>query len=145
MKHAWVDANVILRHLTQDPPDQARAALALFRAAQEGRALLRVDAVTIAECVWVLTSVYGHGRGDIAKTLADFVTADGIETDDRDVLVAALRLYAAHNVDFVDALLAARMAHQHSTTVYSFDRDFDRLPGIERLDPGDPGGGDASR
>ena len=60
MSEAWVDAKVILRILTQDPPQQARAALDLFRAAEEGRIVLWVDASTLAECGWVLTSVYGH-------------------------------------------------------------------------------------
>lgn len=138
MNQAWVDANVILRHLTQEPANQAEQALALFRAAQDGQVLLWVDPITIAECVWVLTSVYGHGRGEIAKTLADFLAADGIAADDQEVLITALRLFAAHNVDFADAMLAARMMRHDVTRVYSFDRDFDHLPGIERLDPGAP-------
>jgi predicted nucleic-acid-binding protein len=141
VNEAWVDANVILRHLTQEPPDQAQQVLALFRAAEAGQVLLRVDATTIAECVWVLSSVYIHARADIATTLADFVTADGIACDDRDVLIAALRLYATHNVDFADALLAARMTERGATHLYSFDRDFDRLPGIARLEPGGPSHG----
>ncbi len=138
MTEAWVDANVILRHLTQEPTDQAREALALFRAAEEGRVRLWVDAITIAECVWVLTTVYGHARSDIAATLADLVAADGIVADDQEGLIEALRLFAAHNVDFADALLAARATRHGSAYMYSFDRDFDRLPGITRLKPGKP-------
>jgi len=139
MKQAWIDANVIVRHLTQDPPDQARQVLDLFRAAHDGIVVLWVDPITIAECVWVLTSIYRLPRGDIARSLADIVAADGIEADDREMLIQALRLYAAHNVDFADALLAARTSHHRVTDIYSFDRDFDRLPNVVRLDPGFPG------
>jgi predicted nucleic acid-binding protein len=141
MTEAWVDANVILRHLTKDPPEQAADALALFRAAEEGRVALRVDAITIAECVWVLTSFYGHGRVEVADALAAFVSASGIVADDVEVLAVALQLFAAHNVDFADAFLAARMAQRRVPTVYSFDRDSDRLPGTIRLNPADPGAG----
>jgi predicted nucleic-acid-binding protein len=139
MKRCWVDANVILRHLTQDPATQADQAAALFREAQSGRVLLRVDAITVAECVWVLASYYRRSRGEIAATLADFVAADGVEIDAVEVMISALRTYAAHNIDFADALLAARMADEGTTSVYSFDRDFDRLPGITRLEPGEAG------
>jgi predicted nucleic acid-binding protein len=38
-------------------------------------------------------------------------------------------------LDFVDALVVAHMRHGHISTVVSFDRDFDRVPGIQRRDP----------
>ena len=136
MSDGWIDANVILRHLTQDPPEQARRAGALFAAAQQGQLTLRVDTITVAECVWVLGSVYGHRPEQIAHALSDFVLAHGIAADDRDLLLGALDLYASYGVDFADALLAARAARTESAAVYSFDLDFDRLPGVRRIDPG---------
>lgn len=137
MNRAWVDANLILRHLTQDPPDQARRVGVLFREAQAGRLKLLVDPITIAECVWVLASFYGHPRATIARALADFVVAEGIQVDEEDMLLAALQQYATQGVDFADALLAARAARHSVTAIYSFDRDFDRLSGITRIEPGD--------
>ena len=137
MRQAWIDANIVLRHLTQEPPDQARQVSALLRSAQEGRVVLWIDPVTIAECVWVLASVYHVPRGEIAGALADFVAADGIGSEDREMLVQALSVYAANNVDFADALLASRMAQRGISDVFSFDRDFDRLPYVVRHDPGE--------
>lgn len=39
------------------------------------------------------------------------------------------------NVDFVDALVAVRMGKSGMREVYSFDKNFDRLAGINRIEP----------
>jgi predicted nucleic acid-binding protein len=60
----------------------------------------------------------------------------GLECDDKPRLLKALSLYQEKNIDFIDALLAVRMARQAISEIYSFDTHFDRLPGITRLVPG---------
>jgi predicted nucleic acid-binding protein len=47
----------------------------------------------------------------------------------------ALDLYVAMNIDFVDALSVAQTERAKVTTILSFDRDFDRVPGITRQGP----------
>jgi len=49
--------------------------------------------------------------------------------------IRALELWAASRLDFPDALLIAHMEHTGASTVVSFDRDFDRIPGITRREP----------
>ena len=39
------------------------------------------------------------------------------------------------NIDFTDALLCARMLAAGETDISSFDRHFDRVAGIRRIDP----------
>lgn len=136
MRHAFIDANVILRFLTNDPPEMADRAAAVFAAAQEGSLLLRVDEIVVAETVWVLQSFYKYPHEEIAQTLSEFLANDGIDADDKPGLLAALALYREKNVDFADALLAVHARQQGIAEVFSFDHHFDRLPGIRRLDPG---------
>ena len=62
---AFVDSNVLVRHLTGDPPDQARRATAFLRS---GRDLVLVDLV-VAEVVYVLESVYEVDRERVAELL----------------------------------------------------------------------------
>jgi len=38
-------------------------------------------------------------------------------------------------LDFGDAMIVASMEEGGSTTLYSYDRDFDPVPGITRLEP----------
>jgi len=38
------------------------------------------------------------------------------------------------NIDFSDALIAAEMLHGGYTEIYSYDRDFDRVTGVGRVE-----------
>jgi predicted nucleic acid-binding protein len=60
---------------------------------------------------------------------------DGLRIEHKRTYFRALDLYAATNVDFGDALSVAHMERLGITRIVSFDRDFDRLPGIERVEP----------
>lgn len=136
MKRAYVDANVILRLVTGDPPDMADAAETVFRLVDDGELELHVEPVVIAESVWVLSSFYGFSPAEIAPVLRAFLVGDGIIANDKDALLEALQLYEDRNVDFVDALLAISMSASGVSNVYSFDTHFDRLDGVTRLKPG---------
>ncbi|WP_420640933.1 PIN domain-containing protein [Candidatus Leptofilum sp.] len=135
MSRAYVDANVILRFLLDDPPEMAAAAAQLFETAADTDLSLIVDDATVAELVWVLKSFYKQDIGTIAAVLRDFFLQDGVELTDKSTILYALTLYETKNVDFIDALLAARMQKVGIEHVYSFDKHFDRLPNIKRLLP----------
>jgi predicted nucleic-acid-binding protein len=71
----------------------------------------------------------------IAPVLREFLGQDGIEAEDKDIMLHALSLYESKNVDFADALVAARMLRRGVTQIFSFDEHLERLPGIRRLVP----------
>jgi len=123
----WVDADVLLRLLTNQPPALARKAQSLMRRAVEGELLLVIPVVVLAEVVWVLRSpYYGFKPTRIASELQDLVTADGISMEGGDDVVEALALMVDHNVDFADAYLAA-VAVRRQEPVATLDADFRRL------------------
>ena len=136
MRRACIDTNVILRFLTGEPPDMAGQARQLFAAADQDQVVLLLDDIVLAETVWVLTSFYELPAAEVARVLLQLLSHEAIQADDKSLLAEALRLFSDHNVDFADALLAARMRRRGITEVFSFDRHFDRLPGITRLEPG---------
>ena len=138
MKRAFVDANLILRYFTKEPPDMAEASLKTFSAAQDGQICLIITPITVAEVVWVLESFYGYSKEQIAVTIIQFLYSDGIEVIDLDILIQALSLYHEKNIDFADSLLAVSALSRGPTRIYSFDRHFDRIPGITRCDPRSP-------
>jgi predicted nucleic acid-binding protein len=136
VKRAFVDANVILRYLTNDPPELAEAALKTFSAAQQGLVVLVLAPITIAEVVWVLESFYGYAKAQIAETVSHFLRSDGLEVMDQDLLIQALDFYQEKNIDFADAVLAGVALSRNLNLVYSFDKHLARIPGIVKLDPG---------
>ena len=129
MSQAYVDANLILRFLVGDPPEMAEQAAHLFQAVEAGQVTLIVDDITVAEVVWVLQSFYQHTPANIAAAIRDLLLHTGITADDKDTLLYALTLYETKNVDFADALLAARMQKRRIEAVFSFGNHFDQLPG----------------
>ncbi|MEX2046900.1 MAG: PIN domain-containing protein [Chloroflexota bacterium] len=126
MNTAWLDANVLIRVLTDQPADLARKAQTLLGRAQKGDLLLVLSVVVVAEVVWVLGRHYGYDRDRIALGLRELVTADGIAAEGADDVLDALALMVDHNVDFPDAYLAAA-ANRRGDLVATFDTDFRKL------------------
>jgi predicted nucleic acid-binding protein len=48
---------------------------------------------------------------------------------------SVFELYIARNLSFADAYHAVMMTRRNIREVISFDRDFDRVPGIKRSEP----------
>ena len=136
MKQAFVDANVVLRYLTKDPPTMAGASLKLFTAAQKGKISLKMISITVAEVVWVLESFYSYSKNEIAEILTQFLFSDGLTVENLGSIIEALALYQKNNLDFADAFLSVVSLGDDQPIIYSFDHDFDRVTGITRLEPG---------
>jgi len=122
----WVDANVLLRYVTGDPPDMADKVAPIMARAERGEVTLRVTPVVVAETVCVLLSFHGHSKRQVADTLISVLVAEGMHADDLDILIDALEEMAIANVDFADAHLACT-ARSRGEAVCSFDGDFKRL------------------
>jgi len=133
VKRYRVDANVLLRFLTGEPKPMAERAARLMRQAERGEALLILSPLVVAEVVWVLKSFYRRSYDEIVRVLVPLLSADGVETEDRELLIRALELARSKNVDFSDAVLALQ-ANRHGDTVCTFDEtDFKRLPAVWTL------------
>ncbi len=137
MNRQFVDTNIFLRALTQEPAGQAAACQALFEKAQRGELALTTSEAIVAEVVYVLSSknLYGLSRDEVRARLYPFLTLSGLKLPARRLYLRALDLFAAHRLDFEDALAAAHMERDKISQILTYDREFDRVPGIERLEP----------
>lgn len=123
-----VDANVLLRFLTGEPEDLALKAVGLMRRAEQGEALLLISPLVLAEMIWVLKSFYRRSYDEIAQVLIPLLLAEGVEVEDREMMIRAIELVRDKNVDFADAVLVLE-AIRNGETVCTFDSsDFKRLP-----------------
>ena len=130
----FLDTNLIIRHLTQDNPKQSEAARKVFKKLEAGELTLTTSEAVIVESVQVLSSkqLYHLPRGDIKTYLTAIISLRGLKIPHKRTLLHALELYSMLNVDFVDALTIAHMGRLKTKTIWSFDRDFDRVKGIVR-------------
>jgi predicted nucleic acid-binding protein len=132
---AIIDTNVILRHVLRDVPSQSAAATALLRSVEAGGIQGSLSAIAVAEAVWVLAGrVYAVEREDIREALTGILQIANLAVPERQRLLRALDLFAQSRLDFADAYHSA-LALEQRRSVYSFDRDFDRVPGITRIEP----------
>jgi len=131
MTAAWLDTNVIVRFLTNDPAPLAQRAHRLLARAEAGDITLRLTPIIVAEIVWVLRTIYRREPAEIAAGLSALLKADGIAAEQRDTLLEALDLMVGEKVAFPDAYVAVS-ARQADEPVCTFDAGFKRL-GVELL------------
>jgi len=131
----FCDTNVLVRLLTGEPASQADAAQAALDAAGEGPAPLILNDVVVAELAYVLTEVYELTNAEAAALIARLLDLPGVQVLDEQVLREALGIWESVRLDFADAYLAALARSVRDAGVLSFDRDFDRVPGVRRTEP----------
>jgi predicted nucleic acid-binding protein len=128
---AFVDTNVLIRHLTGDPPAQARRATTFLEQADE---LLLPDLI-VAEVVYVLESFYEVDRTRVAELVRAIVGFPVMLLIDEPVLLRALEVYEVNRLDFADAYLVATAEASGVGVIASFDRSIDRVPTVTRIEP----------
>jgi predicted nucleic-acid-binding protein len=133
---SFLDANVLIRHLTGDPPVQARRATALLAAADE----LLVPDLIVAEVVFVLESFYEVKRQRVAELVRAVIGFPAIVVVDAPLLLRALEIYEVDRIDFAEAYLVASAEVSGVETIVSFDRSIDRVGTVRRLELGGPEG-----
>jgi predicted nucleic acid-binding protein len=128
---AFVDTNVLIRHLTGDPPDQARRATAFLADADE---LLLPDLI-VAEVVYVLEFFYEVPAHEVAGLVRSVIAFAPIRTLDPALLLRSLEVYETHRVDVAEAHLVASAEASGIPDIISFDRSIDRVTTANRIEP----------
>ena len=132
-----VDANIFVRLLTGDDPQKAARCLALFERAQLREMSLTTNESIIAEVAYLITSPrsYRIPRIAVATAIRPLLVDPSLQFDHKVAILLAVDLWRNSNIDFADCLAAARILHANLDGIYSYDCDFDRIPGIRRLQP----------
>ena len=93
--------------------------------------------IVIFEMVYILQSQrhYGLSRSRIRQLVEPIIALRGLRLPRKSLYARAFDLYCDTGVSFADAYNAAYMEGRGITEVYSYDTDFDRIPGISRVEP----------
>lgn len=130
---AFVDTNILVRHLTGDPADMAARAT---RYLSEESGLLLADLV-VAETIYVLESFYEAPREQAADAMRSLLAMQSVVTVDAALLRRAIEVYETYRLDFAEAYLVACAESTGINAVASFDRSIDRVPTVARIEPPD--------
>ena len=125
---AYVDTNVLIRHITNDDVVHTPKAATLLH----GERPLILTASVFLETAHVLASTYGYPRDAVVQALKGILELPAI-IGDLDLLVSALQHHVRHRIGLPDALLAARALRDGPPVIASFDRELDRVPGVTRV------------
>lgn len=133
----FLDTNIFVRHLANDDPQRSPACLALIQAIEQGRIEAWTSDMVVAEIAYVLSSKrsYNLDRETIRDLILPIINLPGIKLPSKRLYQRVFELYVSLPIDYVDAYHAALMESRKRNDLYSYDLDFDRVPGLTRLEP----------
>ncbi len=134
MRKTFIDTNIFLRYLTKDDPLKYDKCREIFKKAIEGNAELATSGIVIAELIWTLLSYYKVQKTDVIEKISIIVNTDNLYIPDKDVITDALVLFGRKNIDYIDAYNAVFMKRYGFEEIYSYDKDFDTVEGIKRVE-----------
>ena len=118
-----VDANVLLRFLLGDAPEQQEQTCTFLEKLEFGRVEALLTDIVLCEVVWVLAKVYKIDRSAIAEKLGKLLGFIGLKTlFPTELYREAMRGYADTTADIQDCLIAA-LARSIDAEVITFDRN----------------------
>jgi predicted nucleic acid-binding protein len=123
-----VDTNILVRLVTRDDAKQVSTAEAFVARGAW------VPHLVLAEAMWVLSSVYDRGPVEIATAVEMLLSHEHLTLQDSEAVAAA----AAHfrrrpALGFSDCLVLEVARKAGHLPLGTFDRDFSKLDGVERL------------
>ncbi len=131
----FIDSNISLRYITGDDPRQQQAAADIMGKVMRGEEDAFTTDVHLHETAYILASrtLYGVSHSDIRDRLRPLLLLKGLKMSNKRICLEALDIFALHgHLDFADSLAVAHIRRQHLDGIFSFDKDFDRVPGMQR-------------
>ncbi len=133
----FVDANVLIHAAVDQDPRAHQHSSTLVDKLQRGQEDVFVTELVLAEVAASLRSAR-TGRlshAQIAEFLRPLLSLPSVHMLDKQIWPRSLELFEIRRVDLADAHIMALIERDGNADVYSFDTDFDRIPGIRRVEP----------
>lgn len=131
----FLDTNIFLRHLRGDHPEHSPRATAFLARIERGELKAHTADTVVFETVFTLERVYKQPRKAIRDAFLPLLELPGIVLPGKRRFRKVFDLYVDHNLPFADAYHVVLMERLKTSEIVSFDRDFDRIPGVRRIEP----------
>lgn len=132
MTRCFIDSNIWLRFILKDNDQYpscyefiSRAANAVFHPHTSSLVLLEID--------YLLTRTFKVSKSQSCLRLDAIASIPGITIINQTDYQKALQLYRQTKVKFADCLIASQIPQ--NTILVTYDRDFQKIPGITTLNP----------
>ncbi len=135
MATAFLDTNIILRYLLADHPEQSPRATDYLSRVEEGTIKVHISEMVIFEVVFTLERHYHQPKIKIREALLSLLALPGVILPGKRRFRRVFDLYVDLDLPFADAHHVMVMEQLGADTIVSFDRHFDRVPGVRRLEP----------
>jgi uncharacterized protein len=132
----FLDTNVLMRYFTNDDPIRAQHALALIERIERDEEHVVTSLMIVFETVFLLERRYKVPKARARDLIWDVLSMRGVQLAEKSLCAQALDLYVERNISLADAYSAVFMRSRGITEVYSWDADFDKIPGLSRIEPG---------
>lgn len=135
----YLDTNILVRYYTgsnnPNSENQRKAVEAklLLDRVEQRREKIVTNFAAIFETVFVLERSYKVRRSIVAQMLMDFISLPNVGLANKRLLARAFGIYVRYSISITDAYIAADMEARNVHQVYSWDTDFDKIPGIVRI------------
>ena len=131
-----IDTNLLVRYLTDDEPQKAKAVDTLLNRANKGELKILIPSVVVAELVWVLESFYKLAAAEITELVESILNTPGVDIQDKWIIKAALKIYRRKEIDLIDAWIIEFAKAKGAKRIYTFDKKhFKDLREIEIISP----------
>ncbi len=131
----FLDTNILVCHFTQDNPAQSPRASAYLQQIEDGTIRAHTEPTVIFETVYLLEKQYRIPRIIVHDGILALLDLPGIVIPGKKRLRDAFALYIERNLPFADAYHIAVMRAEGLNEIVTFDREFDRITGILRIEP----------
>jgi predicted nucleic acid-binding protein len=135
----FLDTNIFLRHLRGDHADFSPRATALLARIEQGTLKVRTADTVIFETVFTLERVYKQSKAAIRDAFLPLIELPGIVLPGKRRFRQVFGYYIDKNISFADAYHAVLTESLHLTHIVSFDRDFNRIATLQRVEPDSEG------
>ena len=120
-----VDTNYIIRYFSKEPDEQYQKSKEFFEDLARGKIKAIISEGVLMECFFVLNKVYKYSRDEVIEMLITIMSFKNVVNEDKHILLQALEILKAKNIDFIDALLCAK-SKTLGYKILSFDKDIEK-------------------
>lgn len=128
MSKTFIDTNIFLRFL-----EGHEASKRFVDGVKNGKKSHYVPSLVVAELYWVLANSYHLEKDKVVECIKSILAIRNVRLSYPHDLILAIELHQNKNVKFNDCVISTYL--KDGDILVSFDKEFDRLSGVVRIEP----------